>query len=128
MTESLGLSLWQSEFCSETTLRFGVDDLRQSFEHYDRLVRARHHGFCSGDQFILLAEYTQPRRLRFTAIELRRRAGRRLDAARLKLRERNVELRAMTHALFDHRQNVTPWKISQQVFKGDQTVREFPGL
>jgi hypothetical protein len=63
----------QSEFCSEATLRFGVDDLRQSFEHYDRLVSARHHGFCNGDEFILLAEYTQPRRLRFTAIELRRR-------------------------------------------------------
>src|ERR1700687_59761 len=103
MTESAGLSLWQSEFCSETTLRFGVDDLRQSFEHHDRLVSARHHGLCNGDEFILLAEYTQPRRLRFTAIELRRRAGSRLDAARVKLRELNIELRAMTHALFDHR-------------------------
>src|ERR1700719_545718 len=103
MTEDLGLLLWQSEFCSEATLRFGVDDLRQSFEHYDRLVSARHHGFCNGDEFILLAEYTQPRRLRFATIELRRSARRRLDAARLKLRERNVELRAMTHEFFDHR-------------------------
>src|ERR1700687_1957166 len=103
MTEPQGLSLGQSEFCSETNLGFGVDVLRQSFEHYDWLVGARHHGFGNGDEFILLAEYTQPRRPRFTALEPRRRAGSRLDAARLKLRERNIELRAMTHALFDHR-------------------------
>ena len=103
MTESQGLSLRQSEFCSETNLRFGVDELRKSFEHYDWLVGARHDGFGNGDEFILLAEYPQPRRFRFPAIELRRRPGRRLDAARLKLRERNIELRAMTHALFDHR-------------------------
>src|SRR5216684_8480167 len=127
MTESSGLSLSQSEFCLETTLRFGVDDLRQSFEHYDRLVCARHHGFCNGDESILLAEYTQPRRLRFTAIQLRRRSGRRLKAARLELSERNIELRAMTHAPFDHGQNVDARKISQQVFEGNQTVREFPG-
>src|SRR6202140_4405890 len=127
MTEPQGLSLWQSEFCLETNMRFGVGELRQSFEHYDWLVSARHDGFGNGDELILLAEYTQTRRLRFTAIELRRRAGSRLDAARLKLRERNVELRAMTHALFDHRQNVNPRKISQQVFEGDQAVREFPG-
>src|ERR1700694_1616801 len=103
MTESTGLSLLQSEFCSATNMRFGGGELRQSFEHYDWLVSARHDGFGNGDELILLAEYTQPRRLRFTAIELRRRAGRRLDAARLKLRERNIERRAMTHALLDHR-------------------------
>src|SRR5260370_34660065 len=112
MTEALALLLWQSESGSETTLRFGVDHLRQSFEHYDRLVSARHNGFCNGDGFILLAEYTQPRRLRFAAIELRRGAGRRLDAARRKLRGRNVELQAMTHALFDHPLNGKPREIS----------------
>src|ERR1700682_4697889 len=121
MTESPGPSLRQSEFCLSPNMRFGVGELRQSFEHYDWLVSARHDGFGNGDEFILLAEHTQPRRLRFTAIELRRRAGRRLDAARLKLRERNIELRAMTHALFDHRQNVNPWEISQEVFEGVQT-------
>ena len=109
-------------------LRLGVEELRQGFEHYDGLVSARHHGFGNGDEFILLAEYPQPRRLRFTAIELRRRARGRLDAPRLKLRERNIELRAMTHALLDHRQNVNPRKIRQQIFEGDQAIREFPGL
>src|SRR2546429_4943977 len=103
MAESSGLSLWQSEFCLENTLRFGVDDLRQSFEHYDRLVSARHHGFCNGEEFILLAEYPQTRRLRFTPHELRGTAGRRLAAARPKLPERNVERRSITQPLFGHR-------------------------
>jgi hypothetical protein len=87
----------------ETNLRFGAGELRQSFEHYDWLVRARHDSLGNGDEFILLAEYSQSRRLRFTAIQLRRRSGRRLNAARLELREHNIELRAMPHALFDHR-------------------------
>src|SRR6266851_4445617 len=103
-------------------------ELWQSFEHYDWLVSARNDGFGNGDEFILLAEYSQPRRLRFPAIQLRRRPRRRLDVAWLKLREQNVEFRAVTHALFDYRQDVDPRKISQQAFKRDQAVREFPGL
>src|SRR6266403_5121795 len=109
-------------------LPFGGYGLRQGFEHYDGLVGARHDGFGNGDEFVLLAEYTQPRRLQFTAIELGRRAGRRFDAARLKLREHDIELRAVTYALFDHRQHVDSRKISQQAFERNQAVREFPGL
>src|SRR5258708_4254666 len=102
MTDCCCRSVWQFESCSETNLRFGVDELRQSFEHHDWLVSARHDRFGNGDEFILLAEYTQPRRLRLTAVELRRRSGRGCDAARLKLREHDIEFRAMTHAFFDH--------------------------
>src|SRR2546423_12601455 len=103
-----------------------MDELRQRFEHHDWLVSARYDGFGNGDEFILLAEYTQSRRSRLPAIELRRSAGRRLDAARLKLRERNIELRAMTHAGFDHGEYVNPREISQQAFERGQTVRELP--
>src|SRR5713226_6981968 len=106
----------------------GKSGLRQCFEHHDGLIRARHDGFGNGDKFILLAEYPQPWRLRLPAIELRRRSWRWLDAARLKLREHNVEFRAMAYALFDHRQDVDPRKITQQAFKRDQAVRESSGL
>src|SRR5260370_19342625 len=111
MMESPGLPLWQFEFCLEIILRSRADHLRQRFEHHNRLVSARHHCFGDGDEFILLAVYPQPRWLWFTTIELRRRSGRRLDAARLKLRDHDIELRTMAYALFDHRQNINPRKI-----------------
>ncbi len=76
--------------------------LRQRFKHHDWLISTRYDGFGDGDEFFLLAENTQAGRLWFTAVELRRRARRRVDAARLKLRDRNVELRTVAHALFNY--------------------------
>src|SRR6266404_2932457 len=107
-------------------LPFGGYGLRQGFEHYDGLVGARHDGFGNGDEFVLLAEYTQPRRLQFTAIELGRRAGRRFDAARLKLREHDIELRAVTYALFDHRQHVDSRKSVSKPSSGIRRSANFP--
>src|SRR5436309_6153474 len=126
---SLSSATGRNKACdSEGSTKSNPKDLRQCFEHNNRLVSARHDGFGNGDEFILLAEYPQPWRLRLTTIELRRRSRRRLDAARLKLRQHNVEFRAMTHALFDHRQDVDTRKITEQAFERDQAVGEFSGL
>src|SRR6266705_2377277 len=102
-----------------------ASDLRQGFKHHDGLVGARHDGFGNGDELLLLAEDAQPRRLRFAPVELRRRTGRGLGPAWLKLRQRYVELRAVAHALFDHWQNIYPREIWQQVFEPNEALREF---
>src|SRR6266849_2443354 len=99
--------------------------LRQRFKYYNRLVRARHDGFRYGDELVLLAENAQPRRLWLAAIQLHRGARRRLSAARLNLRDRNIELGAMAHPLLNHRKNVCAGKIRQEIFQVDQAIREF---
>src|SRR6267143_5480779 len=100
--------------------------LRQRFENYNGLVRARHDGFRYGDELVLLAENAQPRRLWLAAIQLHRSAWRRLSAARLNLRDRNIELGAVAHALLNYRKNVCARKIRQEIFQADQAIREFP--
>ena len=78
--------------------------LRSSFEDDDRLVGARHHWLGDGDQLPLLAENAQPRGLPIAGIKLRRRVLRHDGLSRLNLRERQIELGAVPHAFFDHRQ------------------------
>jgi len=85
-----------------------VEVLRQRFKNNNGLVRARHDGFRYGNELVLLAENAQPRRLWLAAIQLHRGARRRLSAARLNLRDRNIELGAVAHPLLNHRKNVSP--------------------
>src|SRR6266436_217814 len=100
--------------------------LRQRFENYDRLVRAGNDGFRYGDELVLLAKNAQPGRLWLAAIQLHRSARRRLSAARLNLRDRNIELGAMAHTLLNYGKNVCARKIRQEIFQADQAIREFP--
>lgn len=65
--------------------------LWQRVEDYDGLVSAGHDSFGDGDQFVLLAKDAETRRARVSAVELSGGAGRRLDAARLDLRDGNIK-------------------------------------
>src|SRR5712664_3964199 len=103
-----------------------VEVLRQRFKNYNGLVRARHDGFRYGDELVLLAENAQPRRLCLATIQLHRGARRRLSAARLNLRDRNIELGAVAHTLLNYGKNVCARKIRQEIFQADQAIREFP--
>src|SRR6267143_1843736 len=102
--------------------------LRQRFKYYNRLVRARHDGFRYGDELVLLAENAQPWRLWLAAIQLHGSARQRLSAARLNLRDRNIELGAMAHTFLNYRENVCARKIRQEIFQADQAIREFTRL
>jgi len=69
------------------------------------LVRARHDRLGNRDQFSLLVEDAQPRRLPIARIELSRSALSRDGLPGLNLREREIEFRAMANALFDDGQH-----------------------
>src|SRR5262252_3868565 len=69
--------------------------LRQRIEDDDRLVGARDDGFCDGDEFVLLAEDAETRRLGLVRVELGGSPRGKLDAAGLQLRRHDVELRTV---------------------------------
>ena len=76
-----------------------------SFEHYHRLIRARNHRLGDGDQLSLLAEDPQSSRLPFAGIEFGRRPLCGGCIAGLDLRERQIKLGAVAHALLDDGQH-----------------------
>src|ERR1700739_1845424 len=83
-------------------------DLRQWVEYYHGLVGARDHGLGNCDEFCLLAEHAQPRRLDLAAIQLRGRARRQFHSTGLNLRGKNIEFATVAHFLFEYRQNIGP--------------------
>src|SRR5438477_6395160 len=101
------------------------DRLRQRLEYHDRLIRSRHHRLRDSDQATLLIEDAEAWCANFAAVQLRGGARRRFEAPRLNLRERDVELRSMAHAVLYDGKHAGTRKTWQQVFQTNQVVGEF---
>src|SRR2546423_12800176 len=96
--------------------------LREWFKNDQRVIRPRHQRFCNRNQVVLLSKYAQAGWSRFTAIQLRGRARRRLHAAGLDLSDSHIEFGAVAHAPFNDRQNVHAWKVRQQILQPNQVI------
>src|SRR2546422_11382544 len=98
--------------------------LRQRLENDDRLIRPRHHRFGDGDELVLLIEDAEARRLRLSAVKLRRGARRKLEAARLDVRQQNVKARAVAYAALDDRQHIDAGEVRQEALERDEAIGE----
>src|SRR2546425_10474665 len=98
--------------------------LRQRLENDDRLIRPRHHRFGDSDELALLIEDAEARRLRPPAVKLRRGTGRKLEAAGLDVRQRNVKARAVAHPPLDDRQNIDAGEVRQEALERDKAIAE----
>src|SRR5436309_15928443 len=96
--------------------------LRQRLEDDNRLIRPRHHRFGDSDELVLLIEDAEARRLRLSTVKLRRGTGRKLEAAGLDVRQRNVKARAVSYAALDDRQHIDAGEVRQEALERDKAL------